>query len=260
MDEYFDSPSNPINQVESQAQEQSYRVLCYLDILGFSDKILKFETWEKKDIYKYLIKQYLESTSLMKRDMYGGDIGKERVAAVSWFSDTVIIYSNKLDNLDSYEKSRQIWNILLCSISLFNIMMKIGFPLRGAIDISQFYVDPSKNIFVGRALINAYKESMCNNWAGISLTDTAARDIKNMPNNNYSNSLLTEYDVPMKENKTKRYQVLNWPSMAKYTKEDISNSFAKYSSIEDSEVKRKLDNTIEFLKFCKDKTKRNNKK
>jgi len=108
------------------------------------------------------------------------------------FSDTFIFYSQG-DSRDSF--------LTLDSVagSFFLAMLAQGIAFRGALTCGEFYADRTRDIFVGPALIEAYKYAEKQDWIGYVLTPQASLRLSSMdppwtlPSLDYP-----EYDVPVK--------------------------------------------------------------
>lgn len=81
----------------------------------------------------------------------------------SWFSDTFIIFASD----DSWESFLLIER---ASRLFFQRLILKRIPLRGALTVGDLYTQKKKNIFLGKALIDAYEYGNKQNWIGFILT------------------------------------------------------------------------------------------
>lgn len=80
------------------------------------------------------------------------------------------------------------------------------YRFRIGISYGDFYHDVAKNIYVGKALVEAHELERKQNWSGAALT----KEVKDAIGDNY---YLTNYDVPIKENDEQISQthcIINW--------------------------------------------------
>jgi len=133
---------------------------------------------------------------------------------------------------------------------LFLRFLYYGFPLRGGIDYGEFIVDPAQNIYIGEALIRAYKNSEEHEWAGISITSDFSKLISDY---GQLQGLLIDYKVPIRKNLNQVLKVIDWPNdqtikQKQDPEEYIRSQFQKYCKPLDDKAQRYLKNTIAFLR------------
>lgn len=168
-----------------------------------------------------------------------------------WFSDTFILFSDDFSFAASSDFIEDLLRDFLQSVKLlFLRFLYYGFPLRGGIDYGEFIVDPAQNIYIGEALIRAYKNSEIHEWSGVSLSSDLARRITCYRK---VELLLKSYEVPVKDNSTHLSKVIDWPvDQTIKLKNDpegyIRNQFQRYSGYLDDKAERYLRNTITFLR------------
>lgn len=129
------------------------RIVCFLDILGFSNIIDEYET----NYYSSSLQDLQESfaltieTLLNNKTLSGTDVMK--YLEYQTFSDNVCIsvpyFNNERDFLHNF-------NIIINFVRGFQeIMMTKGFFLRGGISTGSYYTDDK--IIFSKGLVNAYK-------------------------------------------------------------------------------------------------------
>lgn len=141
------------------------RFVAYFDILGFSDLVNDSNGDISKQI---LINKYKEIIEKSEKEVLEINSFSENRMKHVWFSDTFIFFTEGGEGID-YRA------IITCSQFFIKNMLYINEPLRGAISYGELYADTSKNIFVGKALIEAYKEAESQNWIGLILSPSATR-------------------------------------------------------------------------------------
>ncbi len=162
--------------------------VAYFDFLGFEkyveDNSLNYIVNEYKDVLK----------SIKEKEGIYFDI-----ITCTWFSDTFLFYAKA--NSDEFE--RAFGQIQCLSTSFFREMIFNLKPLRGALTIGEFYAEPEHNIFLGEALIKAYKYAENQNWLGFVLTPEIITLLKKYECDKeigFCEHTYKKYEVPYKEN------------------------------------------------------------
>lgn len=184
------------------------------------------------------------------------DIDKENKPIEYKFAfDTMIYYTLNDDESDFY-------HIIVSSAKLLAYMyFFIGLPIRGAISYGEIYFD-DKNIF-GKALIDAHKYEMKQEWCGCVLSPELVSRFKNTKIFKYmcSDNVLLEYNVPIKVKgdngivkiENEKFYTINW--MQYGGKSMPVENFQKQWSILrnkdklNNEVINKLNNTVKYRQF-----------
>ncbi len=139
--------------------------IVYFDILGFQNYINA--TVDNESTLLEIVNDYeLVLREIEKKTSYypGHELG------CTWFSDTFIIFS-KDDGIKSYTIIQQAATHLLATLLYKQI------PLRGALSFGKMYINEEKNIFLGPALIEAYKYGEDQNWINFTITPSAKNEI-----------------------------------------------------------------------------------
>ncbi|ALO44914.1 hypothetical protein [Pseudohongiella spirulinae] len=132
------------------------RWFAYFDLLGFSDLVQQKSISQIMPLYNKALDQ-LERSPEEK---------KQQGIYVSWFSDTFIVYSRG-------SKAEDFANIEHVSRLFFQHLILNKIAVRGALTFGELYSQQEKNIFVGPALIDAYRYGEGVNWLGFILTPNA---------------------------------------------------------------------------------------
>lgn len=162
------------------------RWFAYLDLLGFTKLVESKYIEDVLSIYGEALNHMCDACK------FGQDkIGLNK----AWFSDTFIIYSRS-DSLEDFKYLEQAARIF------FEILIIKEIPVRGCISHGELYAQAEQNIFVGPALIEAYKYGEALNWIGFCLAPSVEKKLKN--------------DFPLDQ----------WPFYRKVTDKDILNKVA----------------------------------
>lgn len=226
--------------------------VAYFDMLGFKRQVCLTEQNEFNNIL-YIYEKVLEEIDSKKPI-------RENLVEARWFSDTFIFYS-----LNDSEKCMS--NIEYIARSFFREMFlkSIPLPLRGCLNYGKFYANKEKGIYFGSALIEAYKLAESQNWIGYVLSEKAEdkMGIYNTQGCQLSGGdfrkYYKKYDVPMKGEKKRflAYAMSRYPSLGNYDSDQLGASLTnmwgyvkhdkKLSSEEKQKIKRKYENTKDFL-------------
>lgn len=180
-------------------------MVAVCDILGYSNLVREHSLQELVNYHLGNIVNVVKSSIPTRKENTSAPTQVElmetgSVGHVS-FSDTVIIYS-LADDRDGRK------NVLDAVYRLLCIPMNTPYyRYRMGIAYGEMYVDLNRDIYIGKALVEAHDLEVLQEWSGASLTDSAANMFKDyFP----ENSMLVDYDVPIKGNTTKRLSVVNW--------------------------------------------------
>lgn len=179
------------------------------DLLGFSNLVLSGDLTEivknhlgylRKVLY-HSIHQYdfpEEPPSLSEL------LDQDRVG-FAWFSDTIFLYGQD----DSEESNRHVIETIGWLISEAMLVPQVR--IRAGVSFGPMYIDSENGIFVGPALVEAYRLEKKQLWSGGALSSSASENIS--PRDPW----LIEYDVPIRgeygERTTMRTLAINWTSI-----------------------------------------------
>jgi len=233
-------------------------LVCCLDILGFSNKTDALEIEQLVEIYDNIIIGAVKDATHSFKNYTGEEPSfSQRRTECVWFSDTVVLYGkapqathgNSSPEYYGYCKD-EVRGFLQSAKILFLHLLFNGYPSRGGIDVGPFYADAPKGIYVGKALIEAYKLCVVHQWAGISLTDRCSTFLLDrLP---APEEFLVDYKVPSKSGKSVNRKVINWPLDKSMEDKNVTTYIRQKFEFPDcqldTDAKKKLENT---LKFCK---------
>jgi hypothetical protein len=134
------------------------RWFCYLDLLGFANLIGRSDIDRVLPLYESALDS-LHSIAAPKKSLG---------ISFSWFSDTFIIFSHG-------GRDKDFSNVEQAGRLFFQKLVLGGIPVRGAISFGKLYTHLAKNIFIGQALIDAYRYGEGQDWLGFLLAPSALK-------------------------------------------------------------------------------------
>lgn len=139
------------------------RWFCYLDLLGFENLVHTGGIENILPLYEEVL-SHLEQAAGQK--IYQG-------ISFSWFSDTFIIFS-KTGRPEQFALIEQACRIFFQKLILNQI------PVRGALAFGDLYTQQERNIFIGPALVDAYKYGEGQEWLGFLLAPSTLVALEKM--------------------------------------------------------------------------------
>jgi len=241
--------------------------IAFFDILGFKDLV-------NNNSHEYLKKLYFKdfdfSISASLSDVNASINGPiEKAINSMTISDSIIFWTNN-DSLESF------FVIFRAASTLMITSLSMGLPLRGSITTGELsmshgfydYNNSSiKSSLIGKSLVNAYELEKQQNWSGCIIDDKCIklyleaikkRKLSEEDPNGISNLLksdsIVKYNVKLKDKVCSKY-VINWSKggiFNHYSVKELENEFSKHNKkIERDDVKKKIENTIDFYKKMK---------
>jgi hypothetical protein len=207
------------------------RWVAVIDLLGFSHTDWKTNYLSIVTSYELALEQIVHACR-----------NKEAVE-YAWFSDTFILYSED-DSASSFVHVESSVRHFLQGL------LNHGIPFRGGLSCGDFFAKPKQNIYVGEALVEAYKMSECHNWIGFSFTEKAAKQLEKLCLDPDERLNYRFWNIPLNNGKTSERRLcllLGGP------KESLEQNFSYCSlkrmkaSTSDSNVLLKYENTLQFL-------------
>ncbi len=135
----------------------------------------------------------------------------------SWLviSDTILLTLPFDPNISSSDRVLNWIYFLLLSAMLLRLSFDEGLPLRGAVDLGNFFIDG--NCFAGKPIVGAYRFANNLQISGCALTTNVKKvlekDLDNVSaelRDNIINHLLFMYLVPLKDGKEEKLLIVNW--------------------------------------------------
>lgn len=220
-------------------------LVAVCDILGFSELVRRTSLDEmiKYHINNYhnLIRASIPKSSKVYQPSSHESI-EQQLVGVAIFSDTALIFS-LADSKRSYDQ------VIYAAVSI--LAQPILYPeyrFRIGISYGDFYHDATKNIYVGKALVEAHELERKQNWSGGALTREAKEIVGD-------NDFLTDCNVPIRHEGQQIFRghcVLNW-TLAKHdvvTAEtgwlNRNDYLASFNEKKRQKIERILENTERF--------------
>jgi hypothetical protein len=155
------------------------------------------------------------------------------------FSDSIILIAAGDDEIS-------VLNLLIYSRKLFQTLLAMKLPARGAIAFGELHENPTLNLVIGRALTDAYLLEQSQDWIGVAIDDGLERRYPQVF------SLMTgiladvflKYPVPFKGGSKKFLHTLNW-RFNLIVEEGTRSLFGKPD--EEAAI-RKINNTLEYAR------------
>ena len=174
-------------------------MVAVVDILGFKNLVSsKSPKQILEDYFPYLLKAIY--SAIHKKSTPGEppslrELRDQNYVGFAWFSDTILLYSLE-DNVPSYQK--------LIETVAWLLAHTVGTPelrLRAGIGYGEFIADTENDIYIGKALVEAYQLEKRQEWCGGAFTQTAKEMIpEECWGGKFGNCSVIEYDVPVKPN------------------------------------------------------------
>ena len=119
------------------------RFVCFLDIMGFKDLVMRNS---HDEIYEMLMELSKHRTSLESKNLPSKYADSLKTVS---FSDSIVVFT-KDDSIASFD-------LLTIAVSwLFAKAMEDGIPMKGAISCGEMSINITRQIFFGQPLIDAY--------------------------------------------------------------------------------------------------------
>ncbi len=159
--------------------------IVHFDILGFSNMVENFPVW-------FVQKEYIKARERGKRSNVK--------CKFKFFSDSFIFYTDD-DSPDSFSC------IEATSALFFQAMFRGRIPMRGCLNIGQFYSDEKNGIFFGPAHIEAYRLAEEQNWIGFVLSEKTREKLASFELVGFKSGYkkrYSEYEVPYNDEPYRR--------------------------------------------------------
>lgn len=195
------------------------RFVAFLDIMGFRDRVAR-------NSHKTVLDS-LTSLSVFISEK----LPKDNTIVFSMFSDSIVFFTRD-DTEDRFISISQ----LLCNVIKESIRLKI--PIKGAISKGEMSVNPSKQLFFGQPLIDAYLLEEDVLYYGIVVHHSLEKIIKSE-----INDLFFDVKVPFKGGASFHY-VINWCDGDFINCRRCVNEIREMVS---DEPRKYIDNTIDVI-------------
>jgi hypothetical protein len=165
-------------------------MLAFCDLLGFSNLVMENPldaVLSQHDYLRRIIGHCLHQNGFPDRTPSLERLQNQDELGFAWFSDTMLFYG--LD--ESQESNNRVVEAVAWLI--FETMFKPEIRVRAGISFGEFFVDPSNGIYLGKALVEAYRLEQQQAWVGGALTFSAKEQFSD------NNSWLVPYAVPIRK-------------------------------------------------------------
>lgn len=130
------------------------RWLGYFDLLGTRQLIRSGDHFQVFLVYEKALREVSHWNSRLPQIRH------------AWFSDTFLLYSES-------DASSGFVAMDIISRWFVHFLILAGIPVRGAIACGAFYADPSNQVYLGQALVEAYEFGEAQDWIGFLLCPSA---------------------------------------------------------------------------------------
>ncbi len=224
--------------------------VAFLDVLGFRSKIERIPLASLADSYERAIKLARSlnkkfSTSDSANTLFPNHPIGERWCNRQVLSDAIILVS--LDN-----SAESALKLMLYARTLVQVLLTLGFPIRGGISHGELYRNPNSRLILGKALTSAYEFETTQEWMGVAIDNSVEKKFpelftKASDPNNLLSCFFPKYPVPLKNDSSKNYHILNW--RFNMIIEEGTRSLLEKAKL--NEIERKFDNTLEYLTWVR---------
>jgi len=178
-------------------------LVAICDILGFSKLILNNDV---ETVLRYGV-DFLKKTllhSIYKNEFLDYDVPYKELKTdndlgISWFSDTILIYSRRDDN-DACKKLLQTVGWLI-----FENMLSPNTRIRAGISYGEAFINEQEEIYIGKAIVDAYMLEKKQKWIGGALSKKVEERYGDyLATLNPIESWVVPYDVPVENGLTEK--------------------------------------------------------
>jgi hypothetical protein len=184
-------------------------MIAFCDILGFSDLVQNNPLdrvveevlgWVRKALEYSLYKTDLPSEVPLK-----AAFEKHEHLGVSWFSDTILLYS-KHDQDEAIRQLIEVVGWLLFATNRFGRAR-----IRAGISYGEAFIDGENSIFAGKPIVEACVLEKIQQWSGAALTETAVQRIPQLCRSGKCDDWrVVPYKVPLKGGSYLETLAVNW--------------------------------------------------
>lgn len=220
-------------------ENASNKIVLYLDIMGFKERVNKTDASELK---KNLL-SFKDALRKLKPLKVAGITG-ETLIEMAQFSDSIVLVTRDSGVGD-------LNRICKAAVIIMQEALKNGFALRGAIAKGDMIFDKGNQLFFGQALVATYllEEELC--YYGIVFHESMEECVEEAMEKKKSLPI-EDIEVPLKKGKASHYHIA-WNKLnAKLDKEDVSDEVLEWLKDIRKTVSGNprvyLDNTIKIIR------------
>jgi len=170
------------------------------------------------------------------------ELRKQSRLGLAWFSDTVLLYTRN----DTNEDCKELINTV--AWLLFENMFSPFTRIRAGISYGESYMDTVNEMYIGKAIVEAFEIEKNQAWAGGALTTAAEQRIPDHAlKGSRFNWHLVRYPVPMKNDKKVQSSLaVDW-TFGDHNGFDLRYSKNHNNIIsEENDIFKKWENTVQF--------------
>lgn len=224
--------------------------VVFLDILGFKERVFRNNHAAIEKELRKLNEEIIqivnssmddsadEAGVVVVNDKEGGqdqrNIRQETVSPIqlAQFSDSIVLFSNDVS-------SASLNRIASVASKIMNASLSKGFPLKGALAQGTITNDPKKQLFFGRALIDAYLLEEELHYYGIAVHHSAEGMVVGSGDNN----IFKDNNLFLKSGRIRHYEVC-W-----YQNNDAIKSYLdRIRTTVSGQPRKYIDNTLTLIK------------
>lgn len=165
--------------------------VAIFDILGYGawvDDTVLLEVWMRQMNIKEMIRVNVENFinySIKRQDRL--------IISVISYADTFLIYTSEISD-DSFKALMVGCQMMFIAADTFSL------PIRGATACGEFYVSDTKDVIIGKPIIEAYKNERKQDWIGCWITGECLDKISKEANQYIiGEKMIIKYPIPFKE-------------------------------------------------------------
>lgn len=216
------------------------RFVCFLDIMGFKDMVMRST---HNHIYNLLVELSKYRASLENAEGLPEKYDSDSLKTVS-FSDSIVIFS-KNDSVECFE-------IMTNAVSwLFAKALEQGIPMKGAIALGEMSVNIKRQIFFGQPLIDAYLLEEDVAYYGVVIHNTTEKFLNNEKVPDSSKDLYINCITPLKSGNIEHINLnwTDWVSDKKNKDKKVENIklMKKQRERTSGKPRKYIDNTIKVI-------------
>jgi hypothetical protein len=223
------------------------RTVAFIDILGFKELV---KTTPLEDLAVRFQKTLTESLPKLTRPVMQPLTGPRLIldgeSKGSWclqysFSDTIILISHD-------ETELACLKLLLYAFRVLQYLTVAKLYARGGVSFGEMFVGLDRQIFLGKALIEAFELERSQDWIGCAILESVERSFpKIFENPPIMESVFPFYEVPMKEGPVKQLRTINW----RWNLIAKCGTRSLFQSPNNWPIRRKVENTLAYAGFIR---------
>ena len=131
---------------------------------------------------------------------------------------------------------------------MLQFLTAFGFYARGGIALGEMFVDTDRQLFVGKALVEAYEIEKSQDWVGCAVSENVETKFPNLfKEPPILDNVFPIYEVPMKYGPVKQMRTVNW----RWNLVAQSGTRSMFQPTKNWPERRKVENTLTYAKFIR---------